>query len=101
MCTEPFVNTSGTTNILSWMYPITPTSIGPGFVVGEGKIITKHGGSYCWSCDGEEELRVAVFDREGLMVRRFMGRGRVRVVLDEGDGEIAVVVRGNGSHYDE
>ena len=89
MCTEPMANS--THNILQTMFPITPTTIGPGTVVGVERTVTKVSGSYCWSCTAEEELTAHIYDREGFFVRTQHASARIELELDTDAGQIAVV----------
>ena len=49
--------------------------------------------SFCWACDGAEQLRASIYDRQGLLVRREQGVGVISVELI--DGQIAVVTHGD------
>ena len=89
MCTEPMANS--THNILQTMFPITPTTIGPGTVIGVERTVTKISGSYCWLCTTEEELTAHIYDREGLFVRTQRASARIELELDMDAGQIAVV----------
>jgi hypothetical protein len=94
MCTEPFANSTsaaGIRNILQSMYPITPTLLGPGTIIGLERIITKASGGYCWQCTPDEQLTAEVYDKEGFLVRTQSAAGRIELELSTGDGQIAVV----------
>jgi hypothetical protein len=96
MCTEPMANSSGSTNIVQWLYPITPTLLGPGTVIGADKIVTKASGSYCLGdCASTASLAAAVFDVDGMMVRQWAAVGVVAVELI--DGQIAIIKPHTGS----
>jgi len=95
MCTEPMANS--TRNILQTMFPITPTLLGPGTVVGSDKTVTKVSGTYCWACAPEEELTAHIYDREGFFVRTQLARARIELELDMDAGQIAVVLHSKTS----
>ena len=80
-----------TTRTNSSRYPITPTLLGPGTVIGLERTITKVSGGYCWKCTPEEQITAEVYDREGFLVRTQRAVGRIELELDTGDGQIAVV----------
>ena len=73
------------------MFPITPNALGPGIIIGAERTITKHAGSFCWSCNATERLDAAVYDSEGMLVRRQTASGRITIQLEEEDGQIAVI----------
>ena len=78
------------------MFPITPTILGPGTVIGVERTITKASGGYCWKCTPDEKLVAFVYDREGFLVRTQRATGRITLELSTGDGQIAVVAPDDG-----
>ncbi|MPN12677.1 hypothetical protein SDC9_159996 [bioreactor metagenome] len=52
------------------MYPITPIELGPGYIIGEERIITRKSGWYGWNDTSSHEL--VVFDATGRLVEDFV-----------------------------
>ena len=53
--------------VTNWMFPITPTEIGPGWVKGEQRTITMVSGEYGWGPDTVAET--ILFDKNGHRVK--------------------------------
>ena len=58
----------GNPGLLRWMYPITPVAIGPGYVLGEDRILTARGGLFSWGEKRLGEIGVHVIDPLGSEV---------------------------------
>ncbi|MPM52243.1 hypothetical protein SDC9_99000 [bioreactor metagenome] len=46
------------------MYPITPLELGPGYIIGQERILTNRSGLFTWGDTGE--FTAHVFNREGI-----------------------------------
>jgi hypothetical protein len=54
--------------LLRWMYPITPVAIGPGYALGEDKIMTARGGLFSWGKKRLGDIEVHVIGPLGWEV---------------------------------
>jgi hypothetical protein len=51
------------------MFPITPIRLGPGFIIGKERILTKSSGYFGWG--GNDEFEVYVYDQNGRLLPEF------------------------------
>lgn len=85
--------------LASYMFPITPVQLGPGFIIGKERIVTKESGLYGWNDDSEHEVRI--FDATGLPREDFnapLVKGVNNTTLTElrlAEGWSAVIIRKN------
>lgn len=50
--------------LTAYMYPITPLELGPGYIIGQERILTNRSGLFTWGDTGE--FTAHVFNREGI-----------------------------------
>jgi len=55
--------------ITEHMFPITPIRLGPGFIIGKERILTKSSGYFGWG--GNDEFEVYVYDQNGRLLPEF------------------------------
>ena len=85
-------------NVMQYIFPTTPVTIGPGWILGRERIVTKVARSFTWYDKDRSHpllLRVRYFDRKGWMTSTAEVQGpTVHVGLDaSGARSFAVVVR--------
>jgi hypothetical protein len=78
-------------NVMQHIFPTTPIELGPGFIVGLERIVTKVSRSFAWA-GKQSDLTLRVFDRKGFLTSRSNVKGpEVHVGLDGGARSFAVV----------
>ena len=85
----PNTTANARSNIFQVLFPSSPIELGPGYVYGTKKLVTRRPASVCWSCDPTELLEYKIFGGRGEEVRRGKGRQMITVTADQ--GEVAVV----------
>jgi len=77
-------------NVMQHIFPTTPIELGPGFIVGRERIVTKVSRSFTRT---ESELTLRVFDRQGFLTNKSTVKGpEVQVNLDGGGARSFAVV---------
>ena len=87
-------------NVMQHIFPTTPVELGPGFIIGKERIVTKASRTFGFPAahDGSERLCVSIFDRQGWLTNSSVVEGpQVAVALGGGARSFAVVVRCSSS----
>ena len=76
-------------NFVCKLYPITVTEIGPGFVAGKERFITRKSGTFTWKSVANAKAELFVYNSKGIRIN--IGK-RTNVV----NGKIKLDVPANG-----
>ena len=89
-------------SIYSKLVPITPVEVGPGYVLGREKLVTRHNCSkVCWSCNGKEWLTISTYDDVGQLRSTESRVGPVNVTMVSNDVTIVSVSGGWNTEDDD
>ena len=69
-------------HLTRYMFPITPTELHEGFIIGEERIVTNRSGLFGWNDASEHEVHV--FDDEGQEVERKLASRYAKLIERDG-----------------
>jgi hypothetical protein len=76
-------------NVMQHIFPTTPVELGPGWIVGRERIVSKVSRSFEWAGDA---LSLRIFGRQGFLTSKSAVKGpTISVALDGGERSFAVI----------
>ena len=87
----PLVNSSAPSTIMTHLFPITPIELGPGFVIGTDRLITKVSGVF-HAPNSSQTAAVYVY-KDCLQVAEASSGGPAVAGVRIGPGEVALELR--------
>ena len=82
-------------HLTRYMFPITPTELHEGFIIGEERIVTNRSGLFGWNDASEREVHV--FDDEGREVERKLASRYAKLIERDGKPSPNCVFRRGGA----
>ena len=77
-------------NVMQHIFPTTPVELGPGWIAGRERIVSKVSRSFAWPAEKPAALRI--FGRQGFLTSKSEVKGpTIGVTLDGGERSFAVI----------